>query len=164
MGTNTRRAFVWRAAALAAGGSALLASAPAPTAESYSRTLGADDRIRFGLVGCGALYYYLMADSSYAFRRFNMQGVLIASFIRGTRNACGDEDKGWRQEVAIPCLNCEEMAKRPAPRTTRTANLNRRDGVQPDCRLGMRSDSGQHQPNPHAPSRFGQLVFVLDGK
>ena len=75
MGTNTRRAFVWRAAALAAGGSALLASAPAPTAESYSRTLGADDRIRFGLVGCGALYYYLMADSSYAFRRFNMQGV-----------------------------------------------------------------------------------------
>ena len=41
----------------------------------------------------GVLYDYLMVDSQYAFKRFNMQGVLLASFIRGTLNARGDEER-----------------------------------------------------------------------
>lgn len=142
MGTNTRRAFVRRTAALAAGGSALFASAPAPTAESHSRTLGGGGRIQFGVAGCGVLYDYRMADSSYALKRFNMQGVLLASFIRGALNALGDEDKGRNLEVAIPWLCFEEMAKQSTPGTTWAANLNRGDGAEPNCRLSMWSDSG----------------------
>ena len=74
------------------------------------------------------LYDYLMVDTKYVFKRFNMQGV--------------------------------QLAKRPTPGTIWTANLNRWDGVEPDRRLSMWSDSGEAQPNPHAPARFGQLVFV----
>src|ERR1700691_367473 len=48
----------------------------------------------------GVLYDYLMVDSKYAFKRFNMQGVLLASSIRGTLNARGDQDQGWSLEVA----------------------------------------------------------------
>jgi hypothetical protein len=110
------------------------------------------------------LYDYLMVDASYAFKRFNMQGVMLASYIRGTLNVRGDEDKGWSLEVAIPWVNFEEMAKRPLPGTTWTANLNRWDGVDPNRRLSMWSNSGQAQPNPHAPARFGQLVFTQDKK
>jgi hypothetical protein len=112
----------------------------------------------------GVLYDYLMVDSRYAFKRFNMQGVLLSSFIRGTLNARGDVDKGWSLEVAIPWVNFEELAKRPAPGTIWTANLNRWDGVEPNRRLSMWSDSGAAQPNPHVPARFGRLVFVEDGK
>jgi hypothetical protein len=112
----------------------------------------------------GVLYDYLMADARYAFKRFNMQGVLLATFIQGTLNTRGDEDKGWSLEVAIPWVNFEELAKRPTPGTIWTANLNRWDGVEPNRRLSMWSNSGQAQPNPHAPARFGQLVFVQDAK
>ena len=112
----------------------------------------------------GVLYDYLMVDSKYAFKRFNMQGVLLASFIRGTLNARGDEDQGWSLEVAIPWANFEELAKRPTPGTIWRANLNRWDGVDPNRRLSMWSDPVQAQPNPHAPARFGQLVFVQEGK
>jgi hypothetical protein len=112
----------------------------------------------------GVLYDYLMVDSKYAFKRFNMQGVLLATFIRGTLNTRGDEDKGWSLEVAIPWANFEELAKRPTPGTIWTANLNRWDGVEPNRRLSMWSDSGQTRPDPHVPARFGQLVFVQDEK
>lgn len=108
----------------------------------------------------GTLYDYLMVDSSYAFKRFNMQGVLLASFIRGTLNTRGDEDRGWSLEVAIPWVNFEELAKRPTPGTIWTANLNRWDGIEPNRRLSMWSNSGQPQPSPHAPARFGHLVFT----
>ena len=30
------------------------------------------------------LYDYIMSDARYAFKRFNMQGVQLATFIRGT--------------------------------------------------------------------------------
>jgi hypothetical protein len=112
----------------------------------------------------GVLYDYLMVDASHAFKRFNMQGVLLATFIRGTLNARGDEDKGWSLEVAIPWVNFEELAKRPSPGTVWTANLNRWDGVEPDRRLSMWSHSAQTTPNPHAPARFGQLVFMQPAK
>jgi len=110
------------------------------------------------------LYDYLMADARYAFKRFNMQGVKLATSIRGTLNMRGDEDKGWSLEVAIPWVNFEELAKRPVPGDVWTANLNRWDGVEPHRRLSMWSDPLQPQPHPHVPARFGQLVFVQDSK
>jgi hypothetical protein len=100
----------------------------------------------------------------HAFKRFNLQGVQLASFIRGTLNVRGDQDKGWSLEVAIPWINFEELSKRPAPGDTWTAALNRWDGVDPDRRLSMWSDPLQPQPNPHVPARFGQLVFVKGEK
>jgi hypothetical protein len=106
------------------------------------------------------LYDYLMYDSRYAFKRFNMQGVKLASFIRGTLNARGDEDTGWSLEVAIPWVNFEEMAKRPEPGTAWTFNMARWDGVEPNRRMSMWADPQQPRPNPHVPARFGQLVFV----
>ena len=108
----------------------------------------------------GVLYDYLMSNARYAFKRFNMQGVLLATFLKGTLNARGDKDQGWSLEVAIPWANFEELSKRPNPGDVWTANLNRWDGVEPDRRLSMWSNSGLPQPNPHAPDRFGQLVFV----
>ena len=41
-----------------------------------------------------------------------------------------------------------------------TANLNRWDGVEPDRRLSVWADSELDWPHPHAPARFGDLVFV----
>ena len=110
----------------------------------------------------GVLYDYLMSDARYAFKRFNMQGVLLATNIRGTLNMRGDQDQGWSLEVAIPWRNFEELAPRPSAGSTWTANLNRWDGVEPDRCLSVWSDVLQEKPNPHAPARFGKLVFVQD--
>ena len=110
------------------------------------------------------LYDYLMYDARYAFKRFNMQGVQLASFIRGTLNVRGDEDKGWSLEVAIPWVNFEEFSKRPNPGDIWTAALNRWDGVEPNRRLSMWTDPHQTSPSPHVPARFGQLVFVPQAK
>ena len=71
-------------------------------------------------------------------------------------------DQGWSLEVAIPWRNFEELAPRPTAGTTWTANLNRWDGVEPDRCLSVWSDPLQDRPNPHAPARFGKLVFVAD--
>jgi hypothetical protein len=106
------------------------------------------------------LYDYVSSDAKYFFKRFNMQGVKLATRIEGTLNVRGDQDKGWSLEVAIPWMNFEEMASRPAPGTIWTANLNRWDGVEPTRRLSMWSDPLEKTPNPHVPARFGQLVFV----
>ena len=72
--------------------------------------------------------------------------------------------QGWSLEVAIPWVNFEELAKRPAPGDVWTANLNRWDGVEPNRRLSMWSDPVQSRPHPHVPARFGQLVFVQNSK
>jgi hypothetical protein len=130
--------------------------------ELFVNPLPSQTTVYFGLEmnARGVLYDYLMVNSKYAFKRFNMEGVLLASFIRGTLNTRGDEDKGWSLEVAIPWKNFEELAKPPVAGTIWTANLNRWDGVEPNRRLSMWSNSLQSQPNPHAPARFGQLVFV----
>jgi hypothetical protein len=50
------------------------------------------------------------------------------------------------------------LAKLPVNGSVWTANLNRWD--EPDRRLRIWSDPLQKTPNPHAPARFGQLVFV----
>jgi hypothetical protein len=108
----------------------------------------------------GVLYDYLMSDARYAFKRFNLQGVLLATYLRGTLNARGDEDQGWNLEVAIPWRNFEELAPRPAAGTVWTAALNRWDGTNPDRVLSMWTDPQVPQASPHVPTRFGQLVFV----
>ena len=72
----------------------------------------------------------------------------------------GDKDKGWSLEVAIPWSNFEGLGARPTPGTVWSANINRWDGVEPDRRMSNWSDPLQPSPNPHVPSRFGQLVFV----
>jgi hypothetical protein len=105
-----------------------------------------------------------MYDSSYAFKRFNMQGVQLATFIRGTLNMRGDADQGWSLEVAIPWVNFEELSKRPTPGAVWTLNLARWDGVGRDRRLSVRSDPQQTRPGPRVPARFGRMVYVGEGK
>lgn len=105
------------------------------------------------------LYDYLMADGR-VYKRFQLEGVKLASFIEGTLNTRGDEDKGWSLEVAIPWRNFEEMSKLPAAGTKWTVALNRWDGVEPDRRLSMWSNPLHPKPNPHVAARFGELTFV----
>lgn len=106
------------------------------------------------------LYDYVMYDSRYLLKRFNMEGVKVAVFLRGTLNVRGDKDEGWSLEVAIPWNNFEGMGQRPTPGTVWKANLNRWDGVEPNRRMSIWSDPVQPRPAPHVPSRFGELVFV----
>jgi Carbohydrate family 9 binding domain-like len=108
----------------------------------------------------GVLYDYVMYESKYLFKQFDLRGVQLATFIDGTMNMRGDKDKGWSLEVAIPWANFEGLAKRPAPGAIWSANINRWDGVEPTRRMSNWSDPLQPRPNPHVPARFGQLVFV----
>ncbi len=106
------------------------------------------------------LYDYVMYDSKNLFKQFDLRGVKLATHIEGTLNARGDKDKGWSLEVAIPWSNFDALAKRPIPGTVWSANINRWDGVEPNRRMSNWSDPVQPNPNPHVPSRFGQLMFV----
>lgn len=110
------------------------------------------------------LYDYLRVttapNSSQVFKRFNLDGVRLATFLNGTLNARGDQDQGWSLEVAIPWANFEELSRRPSPGTVWTFNLNRWDGVQPNRRMTIWSDPLMPRPNPHVPERFGQMRFV----
>jgi hypothetical protein len=108
------------------------------------------------------VYDYLYAFPRLLIARVDFQGLQIASFIRGTLNVRGDQDKGWTIELAIPWRNFVELAPKlpPEPGASWTANLNRWDGVEPDRRLSQWSDSGLVEPSPHNPERFGRLVFV----
>ena len=131
-------------------------------AEIFINPLPSQTGLYFGLEmnARGVLYDYLMYDSRYAMKRFNMQGVKLATFLRGTLNARGDKDEGWSVEVAIPWANFEEFARRPTPGTVWKANLNRWDGVEPNRRMSIWSDPLQSGPRPHVPARFGELAFV----
>jgi hypothetical protein len=130
--------------------------------EIFINPMPTQTTIYFGLEmnARAVLYDYLMYNARYTFKRFNLQGVKLVSNIRGTLNMRGDTDSGWTLEVAIPWENFEEFSKRPENGTVWTANLNRWDGVEPNRRLSMWSNSLLKTPNPHAPARFGQLVFV----
>jgi hypothetical protein len=108
----------------------------------------------------GVLYDYVMYQSKYLFKQFNLQGVQLATFIDGSMNARGDKDKGWSLEVAIPWSNFDALAKPPVEGSVWAANLNRWDGVEPNRRMSNWSDPVQPRPNPHVPERFGQLVFA----
>ncbi len=108
------------------------------------------------------LYDYLYIFPTLLLKRLDFAGVQLSTHLRGTLNVRGDKDEGWTLEVAIPWKNFEELAPKlpPEPGSMWTANLNRWDGVEPARRLSQWSDSGMKAPNPHQPSRFGQLIFV----
>jgi len=107
------------------------------------------------------LYDYVSIKSAqYVLKRFNLQGVQLATSIDGTLNVRGDKDKGWTLEVAIPWANFEELAARPEAGAIWTATFNRWDGVEPDRRLSMWVDPQDRRPSPHHPERFGELMFV----
>ncbi len=107
------------------------------------------------------LYDYVsVASARYLFKRLNLEGVQLATWIDGTLNARGDTDRGWSLEVAIPWSNFEEMARPPKPGDVWSAMLNRWDGVEPHRRLSMWVDPQDRRPNPHRPDRFGELAFV----
>lgn len=111
------------------------------------------------------LYDYFYAFPKLNIKRFNMHGVQLAAHLRGTLNQTSDKDQGWSLEVAIPWSNFEELTKKttaPQPGDVWTANLNRWDGVEPNRRLSLWSDSGLEKAHPHQPARFGQMVFVRD--
>ena len=103
------------------------------------------------------LYDYLMYDSRYAFKRFNLQGVNLAAYIRGTLNVRGDDDKGWTLEVAIPWVNFEELSKRPNPAPPGPQSLGRSGTRPPPEHVVRPAPAAGH---PHVPARFGQLIFV----
>jgi len=108
----------------------------------------------------GVLMDYVMYDSRYIVRRFDMDGIQIATHLRGTLNARGDSDSGWSLEVAIPLANFAALGDPPSAGTVWTANLNRWDGTAPDRTMSIWSDPLVERPHPHFPERFGDLVFV----
>lgn len=108
----------------------------------------------------GVLYDYLMYDARHALKRFDLQGVRIATDLRGTLNQQGDEDGGWSLEVAIPWENFADFGPTPTAGTTWKANLNRWDGVAPDRRMSIWADPRNDRSSPHAPEYFGDLAFV----
>ena len=108
------------------------------------------------------LYDYVYFGSRYLLKRLNLEGVQLATHINGTLNARGDKDQGWTLEVAIPFTEFEGLnaGKTPNPGDTWTINLNRWDGVEPERRHSLWSDSALVNPNPHNAKRFGSMVFV----
>jgi hypothetical protein len=112
----------------------------------------------------GVLYDYLSVGlnpkSRLFFKRFNLDGVKVAAAVNGTLNERSDKDRGWSLEVSIPWVNFEEFSKRPSPGTAWSFNLNRWDGVEPNRRMSIWSDSMLERPGPHAPERFGEMLFV----
>jgi hypothetical protein len=108
------------------------------------------------------LYDYVsFLSARYLFKRFQLQGVQLATSIDGTLNMRGDTDKGWTLELAIPWANFEELSRRPPEAgAVWSATLNRWDGVEPNRRLSMWMDPGDRRPSPHHPEKFGELVFV----
>lgn len=107
------------------------------------------------------LYDYFFDFPKIFIKRFDLEGVQLATHIRGTLNLTGDTDQGWSLEVAIPWKNFDDLAKvPPAAGSQWTANMNRWDGTEPNRRLSQWSDSGLVQASPHNPDRFGKLTFV----
>jgi len=131
--------------------------------EAFINPRPAQTDVYFGLEmnARAVLYDYVSIKSAqYVLKRFNMQGVQLATFIDGTLNTRGDLDKGWSLEVAIPWANFEELSGRPESGTVWAATFNRWDGVEPDRRLSMWVEPMDPKPSPHHPERFGELLFV----
>jgi hypothetical protein len=108
----------------------------------------------------GAMMDYLCADARIFIKRFQVEGMELGVQVDGTLNQREDQDRGWSMEMAIPWANFSDMARVPRTGTVFTANLNRWDGVEPNRRLSVWSDSRLDWPHPHAPAHFGDLVFV----
>jgi len=112
----------------------------------------------------GVLYDYinigLAPDFRRSFKRFNLDGVKVAAAVDGTLNDPSGQDRGWSLEVSIPWVNFEEFSPKPVPGVSWSFNLNRWDGVEPHRRMTIWSDSMLERPGPHAPTRFGEMLFV----
>jgi len=109
----------------------------------------------------GTPYDYLHYQPRTFFKRFDATNLQIGVAIDGTLNERDDVDRGWSLELAIPWENFEELARRrPGNGVVWKANLNRWDGVEPDRRMSIWSDPQNDDSWPHAPARFGELVFV----
>ncbi|WP_031499131.1 carbohydrate-binding family 9-like protein [Bryobacter aggregatus] len=108
------------------------------------------------------LYDYVYFQSRYLLKRLNLEGVQLATHLRGTLNASGDRDEGWSLEVAIPFTEFEGIGdgKVPQPGDKWALNLNRWDGTEPERRLSQWSNSMLPEPNPHQAKQFGTIVFV----
>ncbi len=132
--------------------------------EIFINPAAAQTEVYYGLEmnARAVLYDYLMVNAAHVFKRFNMGGVQLVSYLRGTLNTRGDKDNGWSLELAVPWENFGVMSKRPEAGDVWKANLNRWDGVEPNRRLSIWSNPLQKRPNPHVPARFGELVFTKD--
>jgi Carbohydrate family 9 binding domain-like len=121
-----------------------------------------DVYLGFEMNARAVMYDYVYFQTRYLFKRLNLEGIVLATKLDGTLNARGDSDKGWTLEVSIPFAEFQPLAQNvpPKPGDRWALNLNRWDGVQPDRRLSMWSDSGLARPNPHNPKRFGVIRFV----
>lgn len=108
----------------------------------------------------GVLFDYIMYDARQTIKQLDLKGVEIATHLRGTLNQREDQDQGWSLEVVIPWHNFSDWGPRPRAGTVWRANLNRWDGVPPDRRMSIWSDPQNDRSWPHAPERFGELVFV----
>jgi hypothetical protein len=107
------------------------------------------------------VYDYITVPGLFLLKRWNPIGVQIATYVDGTLNARGDQDRRWSLEVAIPLAELEGLAQaKPKVGDVWSINLNRWDGVEPDRRLSVWSDSAQVRPNPHNAKRFGKMTFV----
>ncbi len=110
----------------------------------------------------GVLYDYAYPFPQRLLKNYTLPGVRLATSIKGTLNASGDQDQGWSLEVAIPWRAFSDLTDAPVPKVGDRwiANMNRWDGTQPNRRLSQWSDSGMVRPDPHYPDRFGQLLFL----
>ncbi|MHB8094903.1 MAG: carbohydrate-binding family 9-like protein [Candidatus Aminicenantales bacterium] len=108
----------------------------------------------------GTIMDYVCVGAEYYLRRFDLTGLRSGISVDGTLNAREDRDRGWSLELAIPWNNFRDTAPPPRIGTIYTANLNRWDGLDPDRRLSVWADSGLDWPHPHAPGRFGKLLFA----
>jgi hypothetical protein len=109
----------------------------------------------------GVIYDYVLYNDARIFvKQYDMQGLRLATSLRGTLNVRGDADEGWTLEVAIPWGNFDSMARRPNPGQSWKGQFNRWDGVQPNRRMSIWSDPLQTRAEPHIPARFGDFLFV----
>jgi len=104
----------------------------------------------------GALYDYLFVHPHKLYANYDLKGIRLVARPRSAGSP------GWTVEGAVPLANfvSQSDAAPVAIGTVWTMNLNRWDGTEPQRVFSIWSDSGRKTPNPHAPQRFGRLVFA----
>ncbi|MCC7493321.1 MAG: carbohydrate-binding family 9-like protein [Fimbriimonadaceae bacterium] len=113
-------------------------------------------------MNCRAVMYdYCVVSGANLFTRWNASGYWLQTRLDGTLNQRGDQDRGFQLEVAIPLRNFSDLltSYTPRPGDRWRAQLCRWNGTAPDRALCLWSHSGRRSPDPHAPARFGTLIF-----